>query len=131
MQAFESGKGSYGNWVWWEWKPYCEETDESLAWEYQRAAYGACKTGYGGGVINTDGSVQLDRVPYVVRMYPQSVQGSSIWSQYESETKTLKFRMYADPSISEPTQVFTGTEKDISADLLGIDPSLGYEPESA
>lgn len=39
--------------------------------------------------------------------------------------------MYADPSISEPTQVFTGTEKDISADLLGIDPSLGYEPESA
>jgi len=39
--------------------------------------------------------------------------------------------MYADSSIDAPTEVFIGTEKDISADLLGIDASLGYVPQSS
>lgn len=39
--------------------------------------------------------------------------------------------MYADSSINAPTEVFIGTEKDVSGDLLGIDASLGYVPESS
>eukprot|EP00744_Colponema_vietnamica_P012164 GILI01017074.1.p1 GENE.GILI01017074.1~~GILI01017074.1.p1 ORF type:complete len:422 (-),score=92.93 GILI01017074.1:41-1306(-) len=35
------------SWMFWEWKPFCRETEETLASPSQTAAWGACKTGYG------------------------------------------------------------------------------------
>ncbi|RYY86111.1 hypothetical protein EON63_06335, partial [archaeon] len=67
------------SWTMWEYKTFCLEDPASLAGDSQQAAFGSCKTGYGGHELWTvaEGQAQLNPVAgmKLARTYAQKVAG--------------------------------------------------------
>lgn len=62
-------------WMMWEWKDFCRETDATRASPSQFAAWGACKTGYGGQTWTPQGLPDPVVVRRISRTYPRAVAG--------------------------------------------------------
>eukprot|EP00928_Gymnodinium_smaydae_P021560 TRINITY_DN18432_c0_g1_i1.p1 TRINITY_DN18432_c0_g1~~TRINITY_DN18432_c0_g1_i1.p1 ORF type:complete len:551 (+),score=94.55 TRINITY_DN18432_c0_g1_i1:165-1817(+) len=93
------------SWSYWEWKTFCKETPETLNGTSQWAAFGACKTGYG-GYLFTDTGIDPRAHRELGRMYAHAVQGILISHVYNKIASTLNFEFDFDPSIGGPTEVF-------------------------
>eukprot|EP01062_Namystynia_karyoxenos_P032379 TRINITY_DN2386_c2_g1_i1.p1 TRINITY_DN2386_c2_g1~~TRINITY_DN2386_c2_g1_i1.p1 ORF type:complete len:542 (+),score=170.39 TRINITY_DN2386_c2_g1_i1:83-1627(+) len=94
------------SWASWEWKTFCKETAETKAWPHQRAAYGACKTGYG-GVFDSEGKLEVGKLRSLARTYAQAIAGTFQWAYFNDSTREYQLRYTVDTAIAAPTVVST------------------------
>lgn len=97
------------SWSYWEWKDFCYETPHSRNSTSQWAAYGACKTGYGGGLFNKSG-IKSDDHQALGRMYAYAIQGLLISHSYDAAKTSLTISYDLDPRIQGPTEVYAHPE---------------------
>ncbi|CAD7924585.1 unnamed protein product [Amoebophrya sp. A120] len=100
------------SWAWWEWKSYCKNTESSKDDPSQFAAWGSCKTGYGGVFPPDNDKPVLGLYSKLVRMYPQAIQGVFIQSFYNVTNFQLDFEFTLDPEICAPTELYIGSVYD-------------------
>merc|ERR1740138_465509 len=104
--------GAVGHsWIHWGWKDWCREDNSTKSSASQNAAWGACKTGFGGGPFdeysnkpNRSKMVEL-AVPYAP-IVAGSLEGT--WWNATAGVFTLKF--CPDPLIRGPSEVFLSEE---------------------
>lgn len=97
------------SWNYWEWKDFCKETPETLNSSLQAAAFGACKTGYGGGLFNESG-MRPEKHRKLGRMYAYAIQGVLTNHTFNATKSRLDFQFQLEPSIAAPTEVFANPQ---------------------
>ena len=98
---------SFGiSWGAWEWKDLCKETPETLNSTSQYAAFGACKTGYGGVIDSTSAANTNKYLHMIARTYAPQVSGSFLTSSFNSTTGEFSVQFLYSKSVSAPTMVF-------------------------
>eukprot|EP01064_Diplonema_japonicum_P031482 TRINITY_DN565_c0_g1_i1.p1 TRINITY_DN565_c0_g1~~TRINITY_DN565_c0_g1_i1.p1 ORF type:complete len:533 (+),score=159.24 TRINITY_DN565_c0_g1_i1:48-1601(+) len=114
--AWRNGGGALTNaeslglsWGGWEWKDFCKETPATLNSSSQYAAFGACKTGYG-GVIPDTGSPSAN-LETLARTYAPAVAGRFVTSNFNITTGDYSLTFKIDTRISLPTEVFYYPER--------------------
>ena len=119
------------SWGVWEWKDYCRETNETLASPSQYAAFGACKTGYGGISWEQTGEdwqpITLERQA-LSRAYPLAVAGTVQSMSFQLDPVTFvpgPFSMAYNVDITspQPTEIFIPEAIYFSNFTVSIDPS--------
>lgn len=100
------------SWASWEYKTFCKETPESLAGSSQQAAFGSCKTGYGGHIWiwNEDGTPHVPTARRIARTYAQKIQGTAISMRFDITTGDFEFVWRVDTNIKEATEIFAHME---------------------
>jgi endoglycosylceramidase len=91
----------------WEYKDMCRETNETLNSPSQYAAWGACKTGYGGFGWD-DATGQLDPVQATItaRTYAYAIAGSLVDCDFEHTTNAYRLEFMVNPQATLPTEIF-------------------------
>lgn len=96
------------SWAHWEWKDFCRETDDTKAGTSQHAAWGACKTGYGGGPFPSPQlpfNLTVVRLKDLARPYATAVAGNFTTQRFDKHSADYILEYQADPSIPAPTLV--------------------------
>jgi endoglycosylceramidase len=95
------------SWIIWELKDWCRETDATRNGPSQNAAWGACKTGFGGGMY--DANTQ-QMIPYMrkelSRTYATAVAGNQTFAQFNPDTGVYQMTFLVDTNIPLPTEVY-------------------------
>ena len=115
VQVARAADDNLLSWAVWEWKPYCEETAATLRGPSQDAAFGACKTGYGGISWQQGQDGVWDVVPLeqraLARAYPLAVAGNVSAMSFALDPATfapgpftLSFAL--DLACQLPTQIY-------------------------
>jgi len=94
------------SWAFWELKTFCKESNSTLSSPSQFGEYGACKTGYGGGLINPDGSVNKAAMKPFARTYPLAVAGACHGFSFNTTTGQFSMEFEPNPDATGPTEVF-------------------------
>lgn len=99
------------SWIMWEWKDFCKETPETLNSNKQAAAYGACKTGYGGVSWNeTTGQPDPSVMFKLSRAYAPYVAGTTQTMNYNPDTVEFKLVYTVDTAITMPTEIYVSED---------------------
>eukprot|EP00392_Amoebophrya_sp_AT5.2_P001498 g1500.t1 len=100
------------SWAWWEWKSFCKETKNTKNSLSQYAAWGSCKTGYGGVFPADSDRPAISLFGKLVRMYPQALQGAFVRSFYNVSSFQLDLEFAVDPGIQAASLLHIGTVYD-------------------
>jgi endoglycosylceramidase len=95
------------SWAHWEWKDFCKETAASKASSSQFAAWGACKTGYGGGPFPSPqtGNKTVVNLVDLARTYATAIAGNFTTQTFDVSSGSYFLAFDIDPSIAAPTLV--------------------------
>jgi hypothetical protein len=100
--------GAGVSWAHWEWKDFCKETDETKASSSQFAAWGSCKTGYGGGPFPTP-QLPLNKsvlqLTDLARPYATAIAGNFTTQSFDITSGNYYLSFDVDPTIAAPTLV--------------------------
>lgn len=96
------------SWTMWEYKTFCKETNETLNGDSQAAAFGSCKTGYGGHELwNEDGSAMNPGASRkLARTYAQKTAGILQSMRFNASTGEFLVQYQLDQTITTPTEIF-------------------------
>ncbi|KAJ9470226.1 Endoglycoceramidase [Diplonema papillatum] len=109
------------SWGAWEWKDFCKETNQTLNGSSQNAAFGACKTGYG-GVISPDKD-PAGNLYEVARTYAPAIAGSHVRSLFNYTSSRFELTYTVNTSIEAPTEVFYYEKRYNGAPKVTVTPS--------
>lgn len=95
------------SWLAWEYKPFCQDTNESVSSDRQQGSYGACKTGGGSYLIfNKNGTINNFASRKIARTYAQKIAGYATSMSFNVDTADFFFTFIVNTSITLPTEVF-------------------------
>lgn len=98
------------SWTMWEYKTFCQETNESLSSNSQAAAYGSCKTGYGSLLyFDREGNINAAAAAKLARSYAQKVAGKTLKMSFDILSKDFELIYEINTTILQPTEIFLST----------------------
>eukprot|EP00659_Diplonema_papillatum_P001197 gene1197-1856_t len=126
--AFANAESMGVSWGAWEWKDFCKETNETVNSSSQDAAWGACKTGYGGIVHPTNGTTTATNLYSLARTYARAVAGTFLRASFDFDTSVYTVTYQTNPAIKLPTEIFFYPPRYRGKPNITIDPpgALAY-----
>jgi len=79
------------SYILWQYKLFCEESEESLRSVSQHAEFGACKTGGGCGFFDIDGTPKPGAFEGTARPYAMSVAGKLQYTRFKHKKFEMRF----------------------------------------
>lgn len=106
--AASAEKALLGAAQWWEFKTMCKETAATRGGHSIHADYGACITGFGGGMFDATGAPVDKQWKRVARTYAPAVAGNLSTVAFDEATGVYTMTYAADTTLGEqaPTEIF-------------------------